>query len=111
MNQYGKLKFLDMRGKNGNQLTLLGDKWYDYGKVYQSLIGYDEILLDKNVDMNLKNTLIKHFENYIIDKFQEDTLNKIKYITSSLLFTLIPLHDNSKCQKYYNLSCKIVSLL
>ena len=33
----------------------------------------------------------------------EDDFNNLKMITNSLLFTLIPLHDNQKCFSYFNL--------
>jgi len=92
-----------MRGKVGDICTLYGDILYDYGKIYQSLIGYDEILLDKIVNMEYKSKLISTFENYIIETYGPDTLNKIIMITYSLLFTLLPLHDNNKCIKYYKL--------
>ena len=36
-----------MRGSLGKLLTLCGDKLYDLAKIYQSLLGYDFILLDK----------------------------------------------------------------
>jgi len=100
---YGDLKFLDMRGKIGDTLTIFGDKWYDYGKIYQSIIGYDEILLGKRTYNAYKHDLIDYFHNYIKDNFGIDTFEKIKMITKSLLFTLIPLHNNDKCEHYYNL--------
>jgi len=40
INNYDKIKFIDMRGKLGTELTICGD----LEKIYQSLIGYDEIL-------------------------------------------------------------------
>ena len=98
-----KFKFIDMRGKLGDVCTIFGDALYDYAKIYQSLIGYDEILLNKDVNINYKTKLIHVFENYIKEKFNTDILNNIKMITNSLLFTLIPLHDNDKCVKYYSL--------
>ena len=98
-----KFKFIDMRGKLGDKCTLFGDVLYDYAKIYQSLIGYDEILLDKVINMEYKSKLISVFDNYIKEKYNVSVLNHIKMITNSLLFTLIPLHDNSRCVKYYNL--------
>lgn len=98
-----KLKFIDMRGKIGNVCTIYGDKYYDYAKIYQSLIGYDEILLDKTVNNDYKTKLINTFESYITTKFSKQVLEQVKMITKSLLFTLIPLHNNSKCSKYYSL--------
>lgn len=97
-------KFIDMRGKVGNILTIYGDKWYDYGKVYQSLIGYDEILEDTQLKKEYTEKLIKVFEKFVLDKYSSEVLNNIKMITNSLLFTLLPLHENKeKCLKYYNL--------
>jgi len=98
-----KFKFIDMRGKQGNQCTIFGDILYDYAKIYQSLIGYDEILLDKDVNVDYKTKIIHIFENYIKTKYNVDILQQIKMITNSLLFTLIPLHNNDKCVKYFDL--------
>ncbi|MBA42521.1 MAG: hypothetical protein CMF62_00740 [Magnetococcales bacterium] len=97
------IKFIDMRGTQGDKCTLYGDKFYDYGKLYQSLLGYDEIHENKFITSETRNTLIEYFENYIINKFDKNTLKNIKLITNSLLFTLIPLHDNEKCERYYKL--------
>ena len=99
LNQSFDLKFIDMRGKIGNVCTIYGDKYYDYGKIYQSLLGYDIILSGKEIDKSYQSSLISRFESY----FDQDELNKIRYITASLLFSLIPLHDNDKCNRYYNL--------
>ena len=103
IDNYQCYKFIDMRGKQGNTLTIFGDKWYDYGKIYQSLIGYDEILQDKIISYMYKQKLKSAFEKYVIDKYGIEILNMIKMITNSLLFTLLPLHDNDKCDKYYTL--------
>jgi len=97
------LKFIDMRGKLGNVLSIYGDKFYDYAKMYQSLIGYDFILngmaptffyIQKNVD---------YFEKKFLEKFGQEQYRYLKYLTASLLFSLIPLHNNDKCKNYYNL--------
>lgn len=103
INEYGQFKFIDMRGLQGDVETLFGDKWYDYGKIYQSIIGYDEILLDKTLSIDYKTSMVKAFSDFIIGKFGLEILQKIKMITNSLLFTLIPLHHNEKCDKYFNL--------
>ena len=93
-----------MRGSLGGIETISGDKWYDYSKIYQSLIGYDEILLEKFVDQDYKSTLISHFNEIILERFGEKRLDCVKQITSSLLFTLIPLHDDSpKLLEYFEL--------
>lgn len=103
INEHAKVKFIDMRGKQGNTLTIYGDWLYDWSKFYQSLIGYDEILLDKEIKIDYKKNMINKFEEIFIDWFSEDDFENLKIITNSLLFTLIPLHDNDKCMKYYSL--------
>ena len=37
-----RLRFVDMRGRVGDELTLNGDALYDYAKLLQSLLGFDE---------------------------------------------------------------------
>lgn len=103
INNYDKIKFIDMRGKQGDTLTIYGDWLYDWAKIYQSLIGYDEILLSKEISENYKIKMIQIFKDYFINKFSLDDFNNLKIITKSLLFTLIPLHNNEKCVGYYNL--------
>ena len=47
--------------------------------------------------------MINIFKKYFIDKYSEKDFENLKLITKSLLFTLIPLHNNEKCSKYYKL--------
>lgn len=103
INRYGKIKFIDMRGKVGDKLTICGDWLYDWAKIYQSIIGYDEILISKIIDTDYKENIIHIFKKYFIDKFSEKDFENLKIITKSLIFTLIPLHNNKKCIKYYKL--------
>ncbi len=110
INQFGKIKCIDMRGKINDELTIFGDIMYDYAKFYQSLIGYDEILDDRNVSISYKTHLISHFKNIFIKKFNEEYWEYLQYITASLLFSLIPLHNNLKCQKYYQLIFKLIKI-
>jgi capsule biosynthesis phosphatase len=101
----GHLKFIDVKGKQGDKLSIFGDKFYDYGKIYQSLIGYDEILLDKDIKRSYKNKMIKHFES----QFTDQEMSRIKSTTKSLLLTLLPLHNEPhKFSKYIELSKKIL---
>jgi capsule biosynthesis phosphatase len=103
INVHGKIKFIDMRGKLGDQLTICGDWLYDWAKVYQSLVGYDEILLSRTISPVYKQSMIDVFTNYFISKFSREDFENLKTITRSLLFTLIPLHDNDKCTEFYQL--------
>ena len=103
INKYQKIKFIDMRGKIGDKLTIYGDWLYDWAKIYQSLIGYDEILMSKEINKKYKNNMINYFKEYFINKYSESDFSNLKMITKSLLFTLIPLYNNDKCLDYYNL--------
>jgi capsule biosynthesis phosphatase len=101
------IKFIDMRGKLGDELTLEGDMYYDFAKIYQSIIGYDFILNDIEIDNIYINKFKTHFESKFIDP---DSIKHIKVITASLLFSLLPLH--SYCpDKFTNYFKLIKSLL
>lgn len=108
INNFDNLQFIDMRGKIGNELTIFGDILYDYAKIYQSIIGYDFILMDKPIDDEYIDNNKKVFEEYILNKFNESILTDIKWITKNLLVSLIPIHNNDKCDKFYNLINKVI---
>ena len=103
INEYQKIKFIDMRGKMGSELTIYGDWLYDWAKLYQSLIGYDNILLNKVINIKYQKSIIDFFKDYFITLYSEKDFKNLKMITKSLLFSLIPLHDNDNCQQFYNL--------
>lgn len=44
-----------------------------------------------------------YFETYFQELYTRADFENLKIITKSLLFTLIPLHDNEKCTLYYEL--------
>jgi len=96
-------KFIDMRGKLGDTLTIYGDSFYDYAKMYQSLVGYDFILSGTSMNTPYMNGLIDVFTDYITRRYGNSAMNDIRTITKSLLFSLIPLHNNDKCKDYYAL--------
>ena len=103
VNNFGKIKFIDMRGKLGNKLTIYGDYLYDWAKLYQSLIGYDKILTNKKISQTYESNMIKCFQKYFIELYSEKQFKILKTIVKSLLFTLIPLHNNELCFEYYKL--------
>lgn len=100
-------KFIDMRGKLGDENSIYGDAMYDYAKVYQSLLGYDFILQGQKFNHDYMNGLIDVFENFVENEIppKECTspMDDIRMITKSLLFSLLPLHNNDKCKKYFDL--------
>jgi capsule biosynthesis phosphatase len=103
INDFGKIKFIDMRGRMGDTLTIYGDWLYDWAKIYQSIIGYDEILISKTIDKAYKQRMVDIFKHYFMDIASNEDFGNLKTITKSLIFSLIPLHHNEKCASYYNL--------
>jgi capsule biosynthesis phosphatase len=97
------IKFIDMRGKIGEINSIEGDWLYDWAKIYQSLIGYDEIMHDIRLDNDYKMKLIMKFKNRFINTFNMKSFENLQNITKSHLFTLIPLHNNKKCKLYFEL--------
>ncbi len=81
-------KFIDMKGVIDNTLTLNGDIYYDYGKMYQSILGYDLILNNNAPDPEY----IKLMKAYFINKCHSKGLNiqYLKYITKGLVFGTLP---------------------
>jgi len=101
------IQFIDMRGKIGDSLlTIYGDVFYDWAKILQSLSGYDEILMDHRhgVSPSYRKQLLNTFWDFLSQYYSTDVFIYIVWITKSHLFSLIPLHDNEKCQQYYDLS-------
>ena len=77
-------KCIDMKGQVDNVLTLNGDIYYDYGKLYQSILGYDLVLNNCNLD----NEYISSKKDYFIKKCKELNLNIdfLTAVTKSLIF-------------------------
>ena len=114
INRFNQIKLIDMRGSIDEEITIYGDELYDWAKIYQSLIGYDEILDNVEVNFEYRQEFINIFIKYINKLYDNDSkyLENIKLITVSLLFSLIPLHDNNdnnkKCIQFYNLLEKYI---
>jgi capsule biosynthesis phosphatase len=77
-------KFIDMKGKVDESFTINGDKYYDYGKLYQSILGYDLYLNNEPVDQEYVDTM----KSYFLEKCRLMNLNieYLKYVTKSLIF-------------------------
>lgn len=99
------IKFIDMRGKLGNQYTISGDPIYDLAKVYQSLSGYDCVL--NNTPFTVNQQLIKQLEKWVETNYPVQFL-EVRRFAAGLYFSLIPLHNNEKCQQYYELARKLI---
>jgi hypothetical protein len=97
-----KFKFIDMRGRVDDSDTIMGDIFYDYAKVYQSLSGYDEILFNVRVEQEYRGMMVNIFKEYAQEYF-----NDIVLLTSSMLFSLLPLHDKNH-EKFYDLAVELL---
>ena len=100
----GKFKFVDMRGMQGDSLTLGGDIVYDLSKVYQSVLGYDFILLNSVVPTDQEERYLKELQSSFFVKIKElypgVSPVDILTVTASHLFTLIPLHTDKSMQEW-----------
>ena len=97
------VKFLDMRGRQGDHLTLIGDIHYDYAKVYQCLMGYDHILSGVPAQPASKTLM-----DYYWSRVGEDKRDIIVTICQSLVLTLIPLHEDSIHPLLWELFCQTI---
>jgi len=87
-----KYKLIDMKGLVDGIPTLNGDIYYDYGKLYQSICGYDLIL--NNCVVN--ELYIQQMKNYFELKCNSINLNfaYLKNVTFSLIFGTIHSIEN-----------------
>ena len=100
--------FLDPRGSLGKNFTIFGDINYDFAKIYQSLTGYENIILEKKIDQNYLNDLKNHFEDLVINKNKIENLETLKNLTASLYFTLINFHNKKYTTKFLDIACKLI---
>jgi len=96
-----QIKLIDMKGKIYDKFSISGHDLYDYGKIYQSLLGFDEILYDDNINIEYKKILLDFYENYIISIGID--INDLKTITFSLVIgTLHSITNLEKKKKIWN---------
>ena len=107
------IKFIDMRGKIDKE-TIHGDIYYDYAKIYQSLLGYDFILNDIQINYEYLKTLREYFEIKYLGtyKYREKIIfiDYLKILTASLYISFLPLHeyDDKKFSKYINIIKELI---
>jgi capsule biosynthesis phosphatase len=79
-----EIKCIDMKGQVYGELTLNGDMYYDYGKMYQSILGYDLVLNGKAVCPEYKMRMCEYF----LEKCRGMGLNieYLQWVTKSLIF-------------------------
>jgi hypothetical protein len=96
-------KFIDMRGMLGDTLSIWGDVMYDYAKIYQSLLGYDEIMHQKYVSITSKSMMQQALLDHIASCYGEAYVTAVQVIAYSHIYTLLPLHSSCKAQQYATL--------
>jgi hypothetical protein len=86
-------KLLDMKGQVDGILTVGGDRYYDYGKLYQSIIGYDLILHGLIPDSEYLNGV----KGLFLQKCTGIGLNipYLTFVTKSLIFGTFTFIDAS----------------
>jgi hypothetical protein len=97
-----QIKCIDMKGQVFGELTLNGDSYYDYGKLYQSIIGYDLILHGITPDTHY----IANMTSYFLEKCSNMGMNirYLTWVTKSLIFgTLHSLNPEAPKEKIWEL--------
>jgi len=105
INGQNNITFIDMRGAQGTDLTIAGDAVYDLAKVYQSLSGYDFIMMDKIRQPDQQ--LMDHFTRWVELRYDLDVTDIRRY-AAGLYFSLIPLHADHRCQTYFRLAQNLI---
>ena len=111
INNSDNIKFIDPRAGYLSKFSVFGDKFYDYSKVYQSLLGYHQIINNKSLNVAYIEELKRYYEQRLIDTFGIEKFKYIKIITSSLYISLIPLHHQKYQEQMLNVAKKIISSL
>jgi len=88
-----ELKMIDMKGQVNGQLTTGGDRLYDYGKLYQSILGYDAVLYNDSLSeiyrRSIETIFIRELQKRSID------LQQLKAVTASLIIGTFHVIENS----------------
>ena len=97
-----------MKGQVDGVLSLNGDIYYDYGKLLQSVFGYDLIINDCDIDDEY-NTFIKEYFFQKCKDIQLD-IEFLRAVTLSFLFSNIYFIDTSKKIKVWQFIKKLISM-
>ncbi len=86
----GQLKAIDMKGQVDGVLTFSGDPNYDFGKLYQSILGYDCVLNGALLPEN--NGLLKmYFETKMVRA--GISIESLRAVTFALVLGTLPFID------------------
>jgi hypothetical protein len=87
----GTIKVIDMKGVVDGVLTTGGDRLYDYGKLYQSFLGYDSVLNGDNLPMNHRE-LLDHFMQHVHKR--HISIEHLRSVTFALVVGTLPFIES-----------------
>ena len=87
----GMIKVIDMKGVVDGVLTTGGDRLYDYGKLYQSFLGYDSVLNGDNLPRNHKE-LLDHFMQHLHKRHISN--EDLRSVTFALVVGTLPFIES-----------------
>ena len=107
----GSMKFIDMKGQVNGQLCVGGDEMYDFGKLYQSVLGYDLILNGCFTDAEFANRCEYdlYIEQYFIEKLTARHISVIwlKTVTFGLIIgTFFAIREEEQKIRVWKWMCK-----
>lgn len=87
-----RIKCVDMRGRIGDTLTLNGDPNYDYAKVCQSLLGFDEVVFGlEPVEIAYRNRVISLFLGHL--RVRNVNIDDVVLLVLCNMVGSIPFHS------------------
>jgi hypothetical protein len=91
------IKLIDMKGQVNGNLTTGGDIMYDYGKLYQSFLGYDAVLYGDTLSEVYRQKMTEIFLREAAKRgiIQKDIVN----ITQSLVIGTLPFIEEYEKKK------------
>jgi len=104
------IKVIDMKGQLNNKLTMGGDRLYDYGKLYQSVLGYDAVLYGDSISKEYNHTIQKIFIQNA--EKRNICMKDLTNITISLMIGTLPFIKNeSSKQNVWNFIKRLMASL
>lgn len=87
----GMIKVVDMKGAVDDVLTTGGDRLYDYGKLYQSFLGYDSVLNGDKLPNNMEE-LLDYFLQHV--NRRNISIEDLRSVTFALVVGTLPFIDS-----------------
>lgn len=95
----GHCVFIDPRAQLGHHMySPIGDILYDYAKVLQSTLGYDEVLCATQVPSAYRAQFINCLYEHVRNTCGESYVWRVKMLCLSLFLSLLPFHNDREHQ-------------